>query len=234
LKNDKNNTVYKSNQVHTVGLRGSMDPIENLTFAAEGAVQLGKYVDPGTALLPFTQTNRDRTAYAADLMGEYRFVDMSWKPTLMAEYIFYGGNHYGNTGGNYDAWDPMYRGKFDTAIREFQGWMYLNGAYLAGEDNSTTNQHQFALGGSLKPTDILKIEGKYTYFRLVKPILNTTTGAIVTAKHVGDEIDVNLTYDYTEDVQFGLLLGWFLPGNIYPEGTRDTATEVVASCAVDF
>ena len=30
--------------------------------------------------------------------------------------------------------------------------------------------------------------------------------------------DVNLTYNYTEDVTFGVSLGWFVPGDVFTEG----------------
>jgi hypothetical protein len=234
-KNDKNNTVLKSNQIHTLGLRGSMDPIENLTVAAEGAVQLGRLVDPTAG---WAIQNREREAFAADVMAEYRFVDYAWMPTIMGEIIYYSGNHFNNNTGAYEGWDPMYRGKFDTAIREFQGWMYLNDAFPAipatsrtggALDASFSNQIQFAVGGTIQPTDSLKVQGKYTHFRLDEPIAMTNT-----RKDVGDEVDIMFTYDYTEDVQFDVLLGWFMPGDLYPTSMDATATELMASVSVDF
>jgi hypothetical protein len=63
-------------------------------------------------------------------------------------------------------------------------------------------------------------------------------------KALGQEIDVNLIYNYTEDVQFGLLCGWFFPGKAIASDNVDagtlshkqgeTATEAIASCKVSF
>ena len=51
---------------------------------------------------------------------------------------------------------------------------------------------------------------------------------------IGWEIDLQATYDYTEDVSFGLLAGWFVPGTFYPTGNDATAVDVVSSVKVSF
>ena len=55
-------------------------------------------------------------------------------------------------------------------------------------------------------------------------------------KHtLGNEFDANITYDYTEDVQFGLGLGWFVPGNAFDKDeNRKTASQVIGSMKVTF
>jgi hypothetical protein len=60
-------------------------------------------------------------------------------------------------------------------------------------------------------------------------------------KHLGQEIDAKLTYDYTEDVQFGLLAGVFLPGAAFVDREDRTtstgkspASEVIGSMKVTF
>ena len=56
----------------------------------------------------------------------------------------------------------------------------------------------------------------------------------------GDELDVQALYDYTEDVQFGLLGAWFFPGDYYdgaPSGPARgdaTAWELVGDVTVKF
>ena len=57
------------------------------------------------------------------------------------------------------------------------------------------------------------------------------------------ELDINVVYDYTEDVTFGLGLAWFFPGDIYDNasagGTNlgpldDSATSVTTNVSVVF
>jgi hypothetical protein len=243
MKNDKTDQLpgagvsNRADSVHTLGIRGSFDPVENLTVCGEFAGQLGKLVQylPDAAGNPNAIVlTRTREAYAADLSAEYRFVDVAWTPVIMGEWIYYSGNEFEANGdlatGDWSGWDPMYRGKFDTAIREFQGWLYLNNQFALGQDASFTNQQQWALSGSVKPTDTLTLSGKYTYFRLDEPI----AAAPRDSKDIGDEIDLMLTYDYTEDVQFSVLSAWFMPGDLYSNEISDTASEVVASVSVDF
>jgi hypothetical protein len=64
---------------------------------------------------------------------------------------------------------------------------------------------------------------------------------------IGTELDVHVTYDYTEDVTFGLGMGWFWSGDMYDdaqtEGTtsdndygavNDTVKAVTSSVSVVF
>ena len=44
------------------------------------------------------------------------------------------------------------------------------------------------------------------------------------AKSLGNEVDASLVYDYTEDVQFDLTGGIFMPGNFFKDNT-DAATK---------
>ena len=51
---------------------------------------------------------------------------------------------------------------------------------------------------------------------------------------VGQELDLSANWDYTEDVSFGLLAGWFIPGEVYYDGKADPATDLVGSVKVSF
>ena len=54
------------------------------------------------------------------------------------------------------------------------------------------------------------------------------------SKNLGYEIDGDLTYDYTEDVTFGLSAGWFVPGTVFASTNRTTASQVLTNVAVAF
>ncbi|MDP8257936.1 MAG: alginate export family protein [Candidatus Aadella gelida] len=216
-----------SNDVHTFGMRGSFDPIEDWTIALEGAYQGGAY------MLANQQNERDRQGWAFDALLECRYWqdDFAWKPVLGLEYIFYSGDdNLGTdtaaTTGDYEGWDPMFRGKFDTAIREFQNVYYTT---AQASSPSYTNQHQVLLRGTLEPTDSLTFDASYGHFWLAEQFSAATSN-----KNIGDEIDLQLTWDYTEDVQFGLLAGWFIPGNHFVDPLDDIATDVVGTVSLSF
>lgn len=226
-----------SNDITTWGLRGSFDPIEDWTVALEGAFQHGNLLGIASQLKP-----RARFAWAIDAMIECRVFqdDYAWKPVMSFEYIFYSGdsnigNRDINTDGNYNGWDPMYRGKFDTAIREWQNVFYGTTQYSTP---AFTNQHQFLFGGSIEPTDSVTVEGKLGFFWLANSA-TSNDGSVnpeYSNKFVGSEVDVNVTWDYTEDVSFGLLSGFFFPGSHWSDGAgfADVATDVVGTVKLSF
>ncbi|MBL7158212.1 MAG: hypothetical protein ISS91_01750 [Candidatus Omnitrophica bacterium] len=259
-KSDKQtlSTMQANNSdVYTFGARGSFDPIENLTVLAEGAMQTGNII-----LSDIQIERRKRFGMAADIEVESRhFKDsFAWKPVISAEYIFYSGDREadrfddetrarpgqtgngnfeapGTTGNWYTGWDPMYRGKFDTAYREFIGTYYATWqypvrprAYQSCADASYTNQHQAIAKATIEPMDDLMIQGKVAFFWLDHLI---TSMEPFRNQFVGTEFDAQLSWDYTEDVNFGLLGAWFIPGTIYDD-RNNNATEVVGHVSVDF
>jgi len=241
---DEHNTVY------CLGLRGSADPIENWTVAAEGAYQFGDYV--GYASQHYT---RNRSAWALDLNAECRhFTEMfAWKPVVGLEYIFYSGDSKDNPNsqsvGAYKGWDSMFRGKYDSAIREWFGTYYMSAqgydTFLATGNNpedSKTNQHQLIVMSSVQPTDSLTLDARFLAFWQAERMTYDISGwQAVSAtdfdkctRYVGSELDLELTWDYTEDVSFGLMTAWFFPGSMYKKGSRDVATDVVGSVKLSF
>ncbi len=209
--------------VDTFGGRGSLVPIENLNIFGEVAYQSGKYNTAAAGA-----TSRDRKAWALDLGTDYTFKKVTWEPNLAAEYILYSGQDPTVTTGDYKGWDPMYRGKFDSLIREFQGSLYGNTTDVLGSNASTSNEQQIIVSGSIKPLDSVTAKLSWDNIRAAKAY---AAGA---SKDIGDEIDAKLTYDYTKDVQFGLLAGWFMPGKRYASPNDATATEVVGTMKVTF
>jgi hypothetical protein len=264
FKRDKQVQQYfekiNGNDIHTIGWRGSFDPIDIVTLYGELAGQFGTYA--GNA---WQVNRRSRIAGALDVGGECRyFTDKwAWKPKLGFEYIWYSGNKdeniIQNSGqvnySNYTGWDPMFRGKTDSLIREFIGRYYYssqypfqNANYYNSRDNSFQNQHQVIFKGSLQPMDSLKLTGNLNMFWNQESYLWFTDKA---RGYVGTELDLGATWDYTEDVSFNLVAGWFAPGGVYMHETNNertgtpqlvngtnesaaTATDIVASVKVSF
>jgi len=232
-----------SNDIHTFGGRGSFDPIEDWTIAAEAAIQFGEYIGAASQI-----EGRHRSAFAVDAMVECRYWQdqFAWRPVVGAEYIFYSGQDdlgNANTGssGSYHGWDPMYRGKFDTAIREFQNVFYRTNQPSCP---STTNQHQLLIRGSIEPTDSLTCSATYAHFWLVDPWARTTNSVVGVPgnninqdehRDIGDELDLQVAWDYTEDVSFGVLCAWFFPGDHFGSSMgNDPATDLVGTVKLSF
>jgi hypothetical protein len=237
------------NNVNTVGIRGSFDPIDVVTISGEVAYQFGSYVGATQQT-----TLRSRSAWALDLAAEWRyFMDKcSWKPKLGAEYILYSGNRDDANGNNdgtaYAGWDPMYRGKFDSHIREWVGRYYATydyrttaDFYAPTADASFTNQNQLIFSASIQPLESLTIRGNYnlfwTYEDYVIRTSNSSPGSSANKYGglIGQEIDLSADWAYTEDVTFSVLGAFFMPGaHVYYGNNDATATDLVGSVTVNF
>ena len=235
-KHDASIASANVKRVNTYGIRGSMEPMENVVVGAEGAVQAGDYSD-------VTVNTRDIKAYAANAYGDVSFPDVMWTPTVGLEVIYLTGEK--NVSGavstdSWNGWDAMYRGKFDTAIRDFQNYLYNTAARGRNtlitewdQDSGLTNQLSLLVKSSFIPMEDVLVDATYAHFWLEESGAND--GAVLLSDDdIGDEIDLLLTYDYTEDVSFGLLAAWFFPGDMFPGGQDDTATDVVGSMKVVF
>ena len=145
----------------------------------------------------------------------------------------------------------MYRGKIVGSIRDHLETLYSTNEPL--DTSGWTNQHTMKLSGSLdlgELVDGLSLDLAYLHYWFVeepRPGIDD---------EIGNEVNLKLAYDYTEDVQFILDGAWFMPGNYYeaspvaPVGdfalgglrgtnatgrtAQDTAVSIVGSCKVTF
>lgn len=228
--------------INTWGIRGSSRPVEGAYLYGELAYQHGRRAaDPyGIGV----GGNRIQ-AWAVDLGAEYTLTDVAMTPKVGGEWIYFSGKDYD---GAAPGWDPIARGYFTTVIREFQNPAPFyppdqtctvpstaTGASCLG---SATNQHQLSLYGSLKPIEDLTVDQRLSWFFLpvgARPDGGTASQTVGPRKsYAGMEWDTILTYDYTSDVQFGLIYALFAPGNVYRHPNDNTAQELVTSVSVKF
>lgn len=243
-----NANIGDASVTNTLGMRGSFMPNEEFVFGGEVAGQFGHYIENGEQA-----TERDREAYMINAFVEYLgWTKYMYSPKVGAEWIYTTGDRNpGQNGGEYSAWDPMYRGYFPLLIRPFQGVYYITSRFPGGEDNGMTNQHEFILSGSLQPLDDITFEAKVAgYFFDETP---TRPGEFYASyeDYIGSEVDLLTTYDYTEDVTFSLLTAWFFPGDNYSaretnsaqypvinghniDLQKEVASEVIGACKVSF
>lgn len=219
-------TTIAANQVssdtETIGGRVQFDPISQITLGAEVAYQFGDYIR--------TSTEVDREAWGLDLFGTYRWSDIAWKPELTLEYVhFSGDSSSAATTEEYSAWNSLFRGKFWTAYEDFREFVYTTDQ--TGDQSATTNHNMLQVKGAMKPLEDLLLEASFSWFWNDEDIV---VGGSTLNDEIGYEIDLQATYDYTEDVSFGLLAAWFVPGDQFTSPNDKTATDLVGSLKVSF
>ena len=84
----------------------------------------------------------------------------------------------------------------------------------------------------------LTVAVDYYNFALAQKLANlstmNTTIIMTDQKALGQEVDLSLGYDYTEDVKLGLTAGFFLPGDAFSNANDSAATTVMADVKVSF
>jgi hypothetical protein len=223
----------KVDQTYVVGGRVVNTSIDNLTFQLEAAMQLGKVANPTNSGGNPTQVRRAwamETSLSYDLRNAKKIG--KYKPTVTVLYNYFSGQR--GSGDKLTAWDPMYENQ--------------TAGSLANALFNQSNAH--VLGGiaTAKPVDDVTLKGEYYAYWWDKRFGNGSGAgigsptAVITGealrmtnkKFVGQEIDATVTYDYTEDVQFGLMGGMFFPGDSFQDGNHGTASEVIGSMKVTF
>lgn len=234
--------TYEHNQVATVGGRVAAEPVKSLWVNAEVAGQFGQIEDTVLAAGQASGT-RQRRAMAAQASANYTFTDAPWTPNLGLGWVYYSGADSGTGVGNerdndhFNAWDQMYRGSFTTAIQDFlAGTDQAGGLYTTfdpGDTSAATNRHLLYFDVGAKPLQDLALQARYTHAWFAEAPVSGRS------KNAGDEVDVQAKWDYTEDVQLGLLGAAFLPGKYYDGAAaatrgRNTAWEVTGDLSVKF
>ncbi|MDP2939046.1 MAG: alginate export family protein [Candidatus Omnitrophota bacterium] len=232
----------RSDTILVPGARISTNPIKGLNVQIEQAWQLGNKVIS-------TNYDRNREAMATQLIASYVLpIDAleKYAPVIGAQFTRFSGDKNAAATGNddYKAWDPMY---------EDQGTGTIYNVLF-----QTTNTKVANGNVSIKPIEDLSLKlnwtgiwldqdlnidrwgnanaNLYTLYQLNNGTYTPTMSA--GKKFLGQEVDATLTYDYTEDVQLGLMGGAFAPGKAFakPVNSDDSrvATQVIGSCKVTF
>lgn len=230
IDRDNVSAGYKADTVYTPGVRMETNPIKGLNLQALWAMQRGVYNNT-------SYVNSSREAMAAQFIGSYLLPfekTAKYEPVVAYAYTYASGDKNSTTGSVYKGWDPMYE-------RISSGKIYNSLLDL-------TNVHVNELSFSMKPIKDFTTKATWSMLTLDKKVLGgtlpllrpdsstTTNDAAVKTdkKSIGNEIDLDLTYDYTEDVAIGLSAGWFIPGNLFEDTNDNVASQVLTSVAVAF
>ncbi|MBI3317055.1 MAG: alginate export family protein [Candidatus Omnitrophica bacterium] len=217
-------TFEKTEELWTIGVRGSLHPWDRLKLSGETAFQWGeeggRQPFPPTGASQFTPNGDVRqniAAWAFDYRAELDVTELPWPAKLGAEWVYYSGEDHGE-GGKSGSWRPLFRGKFHSALREFQGYFYMTDV---GITPGYTNQHQLILDASFHPfnrQDLTLFTRWLMYWLDETPIEGHGT-------HAGNELDAVMGYDYTEDLKFKVIGALFFPGAYFDadRATRNAA-----------
>jgi len=240
---DKGDTLY------VPGLRASTNPIKGLNVQGEVAWELGSH--PAIDTNNNTQDSERRDAMAAQFLASYNLpVLEKYKPAVNGSFTYVSGDK--NTNGDYN--NVPYKGS-----KTFSAWDPFNENQGAGTIYNTlfplSNMYIVSLGASVNPLEDVTAAFTWSGLMLVdsasarNPLYmiqpddsgNLTyngesylTPSTSNKRGLGNEYDVNLTYNYTEDVTFGVSVGWFVAGDAFNKVNRDTASQALADVAVKF
>ena len=226
--------VYERSQTDVFGMRGDIVPVENLTLSGEGAVQWGSLFDdrgPWNLSTNGSQLHRNRLAWAIDAYGNYIWKDVAYKPNFGLGVEYLSGQSNGNSG-TWNAWDPMFRGNSLSMIRGYMAGQQASYNGVGGniyqtldpnDPSGSTDAITVYLDGGLKPMDDLALKARWLHFWTAEAGSIGMTGGNGRSRNLGDEVDTTIVYDYTEDVQFDLTGGVFVPETFY-KNNSDTNT----------
>jgi hypothetical protein len=243
----------KTDKVYVPGLRASTNPISGLNVQVEAALQRGvRTLNSGSSVV-----NEPREAFGAQAIVNYQVKQEDvekYKPVMQGVYTFISGDS--------NPADADITHINAASDETFNGWDPMFEAQASGKVYNTlfnlTNAHIVELSASATPIEDVTTKLSWTGLWLDKSLtrqLGTngglTTGTVLVSPGgtapsstavtsnlaLGQEIDADLTYNYTEDVLFGLSLGVFFPGDAFAEtstNSRKSASQAIAHVGVTF
>ncbi len=247
----------KADSVYAPGLRASTNPISGLNLQGEVAWQFGNKastVAAGTA----RADNQRREAMAAQVIASYALPferTKKWSPVVAGWGTYLSGDSNptdatyrfgGVTPEKYTAWDPMFEaqsgGTIYNTLFDYSNALILGGSLQVSLIEDLLAKLTFT--GLWLDKDVADNDGYRAAadgaVLLRQPDGTTITPGVTSNIHVGNEIDADFTYQYTEDVKLGFSAGWFFPGQVFDapfdvaNGNDESAKQFLASVDVAF
>jgi hypothetical protein len=199
--------------VDNYGIRLQASPVDNFNAGAEFCFQRSKIAVAATAGEAARLRGDSNTALL--LNAGFTMPDVVMAPSLSVDYTRLSKN-----------WVAMME---DMTPADIANVLFPN-----------TNVQCVGATLGLKPMTDVGAMLRFAAFRSVKELAafgNNWDGTYTmdgNQRDLGNELDLHLTYDYTEDVQFGLMGGIFAPGKAFAPEQRKDATQVIGSMKVTF
>ena len=229
----KNTLGNKADTVYMPGIHASANILDGLNVSGELAAQFGNKV--------LGSAHADREALGIQLMSNYALPfegTKAYSPVLTTAYTYVSGDsNPADVSDVYEAWDPMFENQGGTKI--------YNTLF------DLTNCHVVTVRGAIVPLEDLTASIEWNGIWLAKELADTdgngitsmtigqpdgTTSTAVTDtdKKMGDDLSLDLVYDYTEDVQLGATYGWFFPGTAFTSDNDQVASQILINANVSF
>ncbi|MDD5644656.1 MAG: alginate export family protein [bacterium] len=244
-----------------VGIRGDVRPVEQLDIWGEFAYEFGnrgsiaEWADgnPRTIQNPLESADSiELSAYAIDCGLTYT-LDWTWEPAITLAYTYASGSSDNVTedvdsaGNRIRSWDKESHAFYPLFDYNYYGYAF---------SPMLSNIHIFNAAISVLPLENVEIVVDYYHYEQAKnnqcelgasaglyPVVgnpfmdNGGVSAPTSAKskNLGDEIDVTINYDYSEDVSVQLIAAYFMPGSAF-DATTDSKEmiEVRGELKVNF
>lgn len=194
------------NDINNVGLRVTSTLLDSLGLSAEFAYQ--------TMRRPTGEGSGHRSDSALLLGANYTFADAAWTPCLGIDFTRLSDN-----------WNSMFE---DIAPADIADVLFGN-----------SNCQIIGITATAKPAEDVMLKLRYANIELVDGLAglpgwaNTADYSMDSSKkEIGNELDFLVMYDYTEDVQLGLSLGYLDAGKAF--NNREDASQVIGSMKVTF
>jgi len=239
-KNTANKFDY---QTWGARLAHNVAAVPGFSYRGEIAFQRGTRDSLGA-----TAIDLKNEAMAGYIGGAYAFQNISWEPKIGLTYNYFSGDNKTAALAPQDDKNQAWTSLFPDGMADRIGAIGYGrfgvpgkGAFVAGAPTLLNNEgglQVLKLNGSVQPTEKLNISLAWFNSSLVKKVALTPQDK----KDIGNEFDLGLTYAYSEDVSMGLLLGYFIRGDVVKNnieaatgaGTSTNAMEVVGTVAVCF
>lgn len=208
-------------KMYVPGIRVSTNPTEKIYTSLEYAHQMGTRPDAVT-------DKSDVSANAAQFIAVFQLpVAEKYTPVLSYDYTYTSGDE--RIGSSKKAWDPFFENQ--------------NNGKIYNVLFEQSNSHVQSLGLQVNPMEDVTTKLSWTNLRLDKSFSASTIGGsgylknanVTTNKALGNEIDFDVKYAYTEDVTIGANLGWFMPGKSFEKPERNqVASQAIVNVNVNF
>lgn len=227
-------TSHKNSYLYIPGLRASTNPVKGLNVQAEAAMQGGN----SQATNGGVGVGNVKRAYAFQGLASYSLPVAElekYKPTVSASYTYVSGDRKTAPHSKNSSWDPFFEnqggGTIYNSLFNLTNLQIINGTVSISPLADVTTSLSY--NGLWSAVPVAK-----SGLSMTEPDGSTTASFVPTTNsknnHLGNEFDANVTYAYTEDVKFGLNLGWFVPGDAFSSQSDRSAKQAIASVGVNF
>jgi hypothetical protein len=237
----------KADVIYMPGLRVATNPISGLHVEGEFAFQGGNRAV--TAASP--DENQKRQAWGAQFITSYAIpleAVKQWEPvtTLVFTHVTGDSNpaeFATTTSEKFTGWDPFYEnqstGKIYNALFNLTNVNIIEHSLQVKPIEDVTAKVSGSymwLDQNINTTDGAETCSGSTCLILIQPDgVSTITPTVAGGtRYIGWELDSEVTWDYTEDVQIGLNMGWLFLGDLFFRDNRQQPKQFLANVDVAF